>query len=370
MLEYPIEGPYRLLCLGLEFSLVVLSARFSGQFFVKYFRSRGTLMGSNVFLLWALFYASFGGMIAFYLKSDYYSTTDRIFYLNLAYIYMNIGLIAFTWTIENIETFQFPGKWKHIFTGIFLFNLAGLTYFAIVDPTFSPIFSIFTMFPAGLLGLRYSYILYKQLKHTRRFESLMCSLSVLSLYFGYLFTTDRAIELFGSVSRVVGDVVMLISMALNAFFFARMPSIDEFEWKKLLDKIFVVNDAGMTLYFKDLKTGAERQSEEDRCAFEAFDCQLIMGAFTSVKDFFTNAFDLHSPLKTITQGDRVFLVEHRQNLMFVLICRQALESHRKLLTEFAAEFTRMFQENMGEKIVDLDRYHTADALIEQIFDVI
>jgi len=154
MIEYPITGPYRLVFLGLEFGIVLFAARFAGQFFFKYFRTRKTLLGANVFLLWALFYTSFGGMYAFYLESDFYAGLDRTFYLNLAYIYMNVGLIAFTWTIENIETFQLRGKWKHIFTAFFLFNLVALLYYAIVDPSFSQFFSIITMFPAGLLGLR------------------------------------------------------------------------------------------------------------------------------------------------------------------------------------------------------------------------
>jgi hypothetical protein len=197
----------------------------------------------------------------------------------------------------------------------------------------------------------------------------MCVISVISLFFGYVLITDQAVEFFGWDSRVVGDVVMLVSMILISIFFARMPSIDEFEWKKFLDKIFVVNDAGMTLYYKDLKTGAGRQSEEERSTFETFDCQLLMGAFTSVKDVFTNAFDLHNPLNTITKEDCVILVEYRKNLMFVLICRRALESHRKLLTEFAAEFTRVFREKLGENIVNLEYFRAADELIEQFFNV-
>ncbi len=366
MVEYPIVGPLRLVLLGLEGAIIFLSLRFTISFLVDYVQGRRALRMSRISLLWGIFFLMFGGMYAFYIKSDFYSTFDRQFFLNLGYIWANAGILIFSLLLENFDVFKFKGVLKHFFSIIFTINFILIIYFSIMMPDNTTGFVIIPLVLAGILLLRYCIVLYKRVQTVQRRESLVLMISVICLYGGYLLTTDMINNTFGDNSRLLGDLIIIGMLVLSETLFSRLPSIEQFGWYDLLEQLYVVNEGGIALYRRQFNLESNI-TPKDNDSITNTDEQLQMGVLTGTKQAIEAIMESGSKVQVITQEDKTFLLEYKEGLTFLLVCKRALPSHRILLAKFAKEFMNAYSDLIKEGHQEVHSFRSADGLVDQVF---
>jgi hypothetical protein len=92
-----------------------------------------------------------------------------------------------------------------------------------------------------------------------------------------------------------------------------------------------------------------------------------MGALTGTRQILETIMEKGSKIQVIQQEDKTFLLEYKENLTFLLICRRSQKSHRFLLKQFANEFLEAFGEVLEQPYHDTNFFRPADRLVEEIF---
>lgn len=394
MVEFPLAGPSRLVTLGLEFVVVVLCAQFAAFFAWKYYARRKAHHMSRIFLLWAVYFVAFGGMWAIYLPADYYAPTAlaRYYYLCAGYLWMNVSLLGFAWILETFVEFRLRPPFQHLFTLLFSCTLVLLVALTVVNPELAQSLSMVIVGPTAILLLRYCYLLYQRLKATRKAQALVLFAAVVLQYGGYLLTSDVGMDLFSPAARAAGDVLIIAGLVFSAWFFNHVPSIESFDWYNMLDFLFVVDNAGVSVFSTKFSRAGPRGPPGATGATGATNSpgappapvagdlppgappspglsdQLVSGAFTSVKTVLETLVERGSRLRTLAQEDTVFLLAYGKHLTFVLMVQKALPSHHLLLNRFAHEFERTYAPVLADWDGDISRFETAGLLVDRVFE--
>ncbi len=219
---------------------------------------------------------------------------------------------------------------------------------------------------AGFLLLYYCIVLYKRLKAIQRLESVLLMISVLCLYGGYLLTTDMMNNILGNYSRLSGDVIIIGMLVLSETLFSRLPSIENFGWYDLLEQLYVVNEGGLALYRKQF-TLVDNGTPKDNESITKIDEQLQMGVLTGTKQAIEAIMESGSKVQVIKQEDKIFLLEYKEGITFLLVCKRALPSHRILLAKFAKEFLNLYSDLANQGYQGVHAFSSADGLVEQVF---
>ena len=78
---------------------------------------------------------------------------------------------------------------------------------------------------------------------------------------GFLFATDAMVGVFGLRGRMIGAIMQLISVVVLFYFFLILPPFSEFDWEEKLEALFLLNNAGICLYYKSFSEKKDLMSE-------------------------------------------------------------------------------------------------------------
>jgi hypothetical protein len=319
---YPITGPLREPLLIVEWVMVFLFLELA---FLQYMRLKNQAKRLEDFIEKGciLFLLAFSLVWIFYIIGDYYieSHIIRLVLYNIGYIIrMVLGLI-FTFLIEKFQIFFR----KFLFTQIFsIFTIISIIlFFTAIEFTQYASFFLFWI-PLISVFLAYSVNLLKKPRKKQNIARNNLRIYIflfgaVILGFGFGATTDFVVNMFGLNLRLIGDLLQIVGIIILSFSFLRLPSLSEQNWKDKIDKLFLMRESGICIYYKFFK-GAKAIREE----------QNISGAINTIKMILQELS--HDKGEMVIEKEGKVLITHQgKYITGVIIADQNLNSLNFLL---------------------------------------
>ena len=318
----PLTGPLREPLLIIEWVIVFLFAELA---FLLYMRVKNKEKKLSSFIEKAsiLFLLAYSLMWVFYIFGDYYMETQfsRLVVFNVGYnLRMILGLV-FIYMIEKFQTFFR----KYLFSKIFLiftlisvvlfFTAIEFTQYASLSLFWIPLLSMFLLYMIKLLKKTSE----KQEIHNFKAKIYLSILGIIILGLGFGATSDPIVSLLGLNLRLVGDIMQIVGIIVVAIFFINLPSLSEQNWKEKIDKLFLMRDSGICIYYKFFKEQTNKREEQN-----------ISGAINTIKMILKEISHDEGEMVIEKEG-KVLITSQGKYITGVIIADQNLKSLNFLL---------------------------------------
>ena len=364
-LDFPITGYLRLSLLVMEWIYIITGFEISFIFLVRYLKQEKNLRNLQDLGYFSLFFG-FSLMWFFFIIGDYYAS-DRIvspffiwergsmraLFLNFGYFTMIIAVFFLLFCIEKYDIFLFK---RYLFT--IIFSICAILFLLIffIDITLTqPITYVFWI---GVLFFFTIYIIKFIRKLKARGILLFSGLAFMLI--GFLLTTDALIEVLGLEGRLIGALLQLISVVILSYFFLKMPAFNEFDWQDKIEALFLVNDAGICLYYKPFSDKKELMEEH-----------LISAAITSINIMLQGLTETKEGGKGISvikkKGENVIIYPGKF-VSGVLYTSEELNSPKIILKEFVEKFETLYYNILMDWDGDTNLFKATEIIVDEIFN--
>ncbi len=363
-LEFPITGSIRLPLLILEWSYIVTGFEISLYLLFRYFKQEKNyrnLLDVGYFFI----FFGFSLMWFFYIIGDYYASDEivspfliwkqgsmRALFLNFGYFTIMIAAFFLLLCVEKYEVFLFK---KYLFTFIFLiYSILFLILFLIDITLTQPVTYIF--WPAF-----FAYFMIYLVKFIRKLKTkgifLLAGLAFIAV--GFLLTTDELIKIYGLEGRMMGAILQLISVVLLSYFFLTLPPFNEFDWQEKIKALYLVDIAGICLYYKEFSEKKELVDEN-----------LISAAIASINIMLQGLTETGERRKEISvikkKGENVII--YPGNLVSgVLYTSEELNFPKIVLKEFVEKFETLYHNILTDWKGDTDVFNPTEIIANELF---
>lgn len=322
---YPLTGLLREPLLILEWIMVFLISEVA---FLLYMRVKNKEKKLSNFIekAYIVFLLSYSIMGIFYIFGDYYMEThfSRLIVFNIGYIVRMIMGLAF---IYQIEKYQMIFR-KYVFSKIFLaltiisvvlfITAIEFTQYASIVLFWIPIFSIFLIYTIRLLKKPSE----EQKIHNLKTKIYFSILGGILIGLGFGATSDPFLIAFGMSFRIVGQIFQIIGIIVLAIFFTSLPSLSEQEWKKKIDKLFLMRASGVCIYYKFFRDQTSKHNEQN-----------ISSAINTIKMILREISQDEGEMVIEKEG-KVLITSQGRYITGVIIADQNLNSLNFLLKRF------------------------------------
>lgn len=371
-IEFPITGPLRIPLLMMEWILIIICFELSLNFLFRYKKQEKDLRNFQELGYFALT-LGFSSMSFFYIISDYYSSSiiisnfyiwgqgsERYIFLNCGYFSIMIGAFFFLLCIEKYKVFLFK---KYFFTFIFLVSviLFSILFFIDIRITQTITYIFWPVFIFFLLIYLIDFINKAQNREKRLIGLIKYLSGFVFLLLGFLFTTDLFIDLFGLTARLLGAASQLIGICFLSYFYLTLPPFSEFDWQEKIEAVFLINNAGICLYYKIFTERKDLKNE-----------QLISAAISSINIILQNITDSEKKSKGIS-----VIKKKGANLIFysstlvsgVLYTSEELNYPKIVLKEFVEKFETLYNNILMDWNGDMKIFETTDIIANNLFTI-
>lgn len=350
-LEFPITEDMRFPLLIMEWISMIILFEISLMFLVRYKKQEKTLKNLQDLGYFATF-SGFSLMYLFYILGDYYSSdsmispfliwnfgSERIFFLNLGYFTALIACFIVIFCIEKYNVFFYKKYFYSIIIFIFtlLFSIIFFIDIRLTQPLTYGYWSVFVLFFINFLIKFMKKLMY---------GGLFFFVAIALMVIGYSLTTDLLISLFGLESRMIGDILQLISLLILSYFFFTLPDFSEFGWKEKTEALFLINKAGICLYHKIFKEKKELMSEN-----------LISAAISIVNEMLKELIGAENDkgVLIIKKPNKIVMIYSGENLSGVLYMTEDLKFPKVILKEFVDKFELLFKNIIQDQTIKFPR---------------
>ncbi|MHA1460188.1 MAG: hypothetical protein ACTSO8_01800 [Promethearchaeota archaeon] len=318
----PLTGPLREPLLIIEWVLVFL---FSELAFLLYMRVKNKEKELSSFIENAsiLFLLAYSSMWVFYIFGDYYMETynSRLIIFNVGYILRMILGLIFIYQIEKFQVIIRKYLFSKIFS-IFTFISVVLFFTAIKFTQYASL--VLFWIPLLLIFLIYLIKLLKKTNEKPELQNYKAKiyfsiLGVILLGLGFGATSDPIVSLFGLNLRLVGDIMQIVGIIILATFFTNLPTLSEQNWKDKIDKLFLMRDSGICIYYKFFKDPTNKREEQN-----------IAGAINTIKMILKEMSNKEGEMVIEKEG-KVLITSQGKYITGVIIADQNLNSLNFLL---------------------------------------
>jgi hypothetical protein len=351
MVEFPISGPYREPLLSLEFIFLSIILEFAIYFFHKYKNNKKEISPSNVELDWAIIFLSFGVMKSFYIIGDFYYVY-RPLIATFGYLSITFGGFIFLFSIESKKLLN-TKYFFSIFSGSLLIILIVMIF---IDPSINQLIAPASAGIAYIAIILYFSKLIGRIWQNYKLYGLGAFVGIILWLIGFSWAADFIINFFGLYIRIIGDVILLAGIIIFAISINFLPSLAEFGWRDKIKYILILDRRGLCLFNMNFQKKEEMNEI------------LLGGALSGAKTFLQDMLKKETPLKTISKGSDVFIMEEGNYVMGILVAEKELVILKKLLNtliiRFEENFSNILQNWSGGQI---ELFKPADQLIRKIF---
>lgn len=331
--------------LGLIFLLRVLKNRYK----IEIIEERG--------YFWVFFGYSF--MWIGFIAGQYYITDPQLVSLayNISYFSLFLSGLLFIHYVEREKVIIRKNLFTYIFIGFLilflLFFLFAFDYIIYLTFLIWPFFLVFYLLYLRKLGLS----LFK-LRGERMYflNYLKFFFSSCLLLIGYLLTLNFIQDLFGPITKLIGDIFQIIAAFIFYSFVISIPSFSEYNWKQHLKSIVIMHNSGLFIYKKNFS------SEDQR-----IDDSIMSGVITMLKMMLEKVSENES-LSVIEEEDNVIIIQPGKYLFAVLISDVNLELLQIVLRTFLDRIETIFSGILESWRGDLKALKPIDIIANEIFE--
>ncbi|TFG02894.1 MAG: hypothetical protein EU539_12720 [Promethearchaeota archaeon] len=362
--EFPISGHLRLPLLVMEWIYIITGLEISLIFLVRYFKQEKSLRNLQDLGYFSVFFG-FSLMWLFFIIADYYSSNNiispfllwdkgsqRDLFLNFGYFTMILAAFFLLLCVEKYDKFLFK---RYLFT--FIFSICAVLFLIVffIDITMTqPITYIFWM---GFLCFFLVYIV----KFIRKLKTKGMILfgGLAFMLIGFLLTTDALLEVLGLEGRLIGASLQLISVVVLSYFFLTLPPFSEFDWKEKIEAVFIVNNAGICLYYKLFSEKKDLMDEN-----------LISAAISSINIILQELSETGISNKSISvikkKGENVIIYQG-ELISGVLYTTEELNFPKIILKEFVDKFEALYWNILLDWDGDTNIFNPMGIIADKVF---
>lgn len=307
----------------------------------------------------------------FFLIGDYY-TSDMItspfliwsngsvrnLYLLFGYLSINIGFLLFTFFMEKNKKFLFK---KYFFTFCFLIQIFVFLFLMLID-LFSISYLSIALLPLFILfliiyGNDFGKQVKKQSKRTN--EGFKMGLSIFLMLSGHIFTIDFVFYYFGISTRLIGVIMQIIGIGLIFKTFRNIGPLFEFNWQDKIEKIYILNKAGINLY--------SRSFVEE---IVPIDDHFITGALSSVNIMLNELLNTkENKISIIKKKNKIVTTFTSENVIGVLVSTEELEFFKHNLKRIVLKVELLYKNLLINWKGDITKFSAIKDIIIDIFSM-
>lgn len=176
---------------------------------------------------------------------------------------------------------------------------------------------------------------------------------------GFLLTTDALIEILGLEGRMIGAILQLISVVILSYFFLTLPPFNEFDWQDKIEALFLVDNAGICLYYKVFSEKKELMDEH-----------LISAAISSINIMLQGLTATRERSKTISvikkKGENVIIYQG-ESISGVLYTSEELNFPKIVLKEFVEKFETLYYNILKNWDGNTNIFDPTELIVREIF---
>lgn len=310
---------------------------------------------------WFGMFLGYSTMALIYIVADYFVVDpgQRTRFLQMGYLCVATGGYSFTYFVEKLAIVPTRRLFTWFFSLLYVVLIA-MIILSFFIPSLIDITQYFTYsFMVPMIGLFLFYLgklntlLPSKLKKYSR--SLILFLFVFTL--GFVGMTDFAIRYFGLGLwiRLIGMLLQIGGILIIAFFFLRLPTWNELEWRDSLHSLIVVYSGGISMYQHDFRQKGKEINPI-----------LISGALEMIKSLLNEVLP-KGQLKVLDVQEKKIIVEQGIYITVAMIADAKLESLELLLHSFVNDFEQFFGQYLPDWEGDTDIFAPTKAIVEKIF---
>lgn len=363
-IEFPITGQLRLPLLIMEWIYIITAFEISLIFLFRYFKQEKTLRNLQD-LGYFFIFCGFSFMWFFFIIGDYYASDEivspfliwnqgsgRALFLNFGYFSMMIAAFFLLLCVEKYEVFLFK---KYLFTYIFLICAILFLILFLIDITMTqPVTYIF--WPVFL-----SYFMVYLVKFIKKLKikGLILFGDLAFMLIGFFLTTDVLIEIYGLEGRMIGAILQLISVVILSYFFLNLPPFNEYDWQDKIEALYLVDPAGICLYYKVFSEKKELMDEN-----------LISAAIVSINIILQGLIGTGEGRKEISvikkKGKNVIIYPGKI-VSGVLYTSEELNFPKIVLKDFVEKFETLYHNVLKNWKGDTNIFNPTEIIANDLF---
>ncbi len=356
-IQFPLRGSIAEIALVIEWVIILLYFEFALIFLNRVFKSKNELKSLQergyVYL-----YLGFSLMWIFFIIGDHYTIPSelRIIFLNFGYISLMLGALIFIYTIESYKILLK----RYLFTLIFTLNIIiffiiiiyNFNYGQFISFTFWPIFVLFFIFYTLELN---SIFKSNPILGKFKYKYLQLVIGTIFLISGFGLTTDLIINLFGLISRIIGDCLQIVALIFLFSFFLSTPSFSEYDWKKKVENLFIMHKSGLLIYEKSF-------IKKDQKSYRS----SVSGVITSLRMMLEQMSE-EEDTSIIEKKGKYIVIQPGLYIYGVLISEEKLNSLHILLKNLIEKIEVIYYNLLQKWDGDLKVFRPIDKIIQDYF---
>jgi len=363
-IEFPITGQLRLPLLIMEWIYIITGFEISLIFLFRYFKQEKNFRNLQDLGYFFIFFG-FSLMWFFFIIGDYYASDEiispfliwnqgsgRVLFLNFGYFTMMIAGFFLLLCVEKYDVFLFK---RYLFTIIFSICVILFLILFLIDITMTqPVTYVFWI---GFL----SYFMVYLVKFIKKLKTkgLLLFGGLAFMLIGFLLTTDALIEIYGLEGRMIGAILQLISVVILSYFFLNLPPFNEYDWQDKIEAIYLVDIAGICLYYKVFSEKKELMDEN-----------LISAAIASINIMLQGLIETGEGRKEISvikkKGENVIIYPGNV-ISGVLYTSEELNFPKIVLKDFVEKFETLYRNILKNWKGDTNIFNPTEIIANDLF---
>ena len=358
-IEFPIQGPLREPLLIMEWLIILLFSEIAILFYIRVKKQKIKKEPNQQEKGYVMMFLGYSIMWVFCLLGDYIAETKdiRSFFLSIGFFIMMLCGLIFLYRMEKSQIFFKRFLFSKVFFMIILIILITVLI-GIESPRILAFISFYAIFYLFMILYLMKFVSNPYIRSIQKnFKLMILALSVgfTALGIGFLFTTEYILNSFGLIYRVIGDIVQLIGFVLICFFFLTVPSLEEYEWRKKIDKLFLMLKSGICIYYKVFKEENTR-----------FDEQINSGIIKSINDILNELTDKKG-ISIIERTNKIFIIQPGKFITGVLICDEELNALKVLLNRFIENIEEIYSKIIEDWNFEIKIFEPIEEMAKEVF---
>jgi hypothetical protein len=172
---------------------------------------------------------------------------------------------------------------------------------------------------------------------------------------GFGATTDFVVNMVSLNLRLIGDLLQIVGIIIFSISFTKLPSLSEQNWKDKIDKLFLMRESGICIYYKFFK-GAKAIREE----------QNISGAINTIKMILQELSHDKGEMVIEKEG-KVLITYQGKYITGVIIADQNLNSLNFLLKRLIEKVEFLYSNIIRDWDGAMEIFRPIENLTQEIF---
>ncbi|MHA1791059.1 MAG: hypothetical protein ACTSVI_00355 [Promethearchaeota archaeon] len=281
-------------------------------------------------------------------------------FLSIIFCFTATGGLFFTIQIKKIKFIPKGQAFVYIYVSMYTLSVILAILSLFLDEIYNlKIIGIIFWFPLVIILYFYNMAFYKKSKGKNKAYSLFLIIGSIIFSFGFLGSSEIAIQLFGdnTILILISEILTMSGILLIVTSHLKLPSWEELDWLRPLYHLFVFYKGGSIVFNYKFNKPSSTISLKTL---------LLPVALETTKNVLNEVFK-GTLLKILDMGNYKILFSDGENISAALASEQVYSQHKSLLNNFVKEFETIFKEFLSKRYADTETFLPARKIVERIF---